>query len=85
MGLASNSVSVQLNWLRQSAGVGIVHDFAMPSAPGLKKVLSDEISLKRAFYLVRHADDRRLERLNRFAALLAHGVRAEVERLEAEA
>jgi len=85
VGLASNSVSVQLNWLRQSAGVGIVHDFAMPSAPGLRRVLAHEISLKRAFYLVRHADDRRLERLNRFAALLAQGVRAEVERLEAEA
>lgn len=84
VGLASNSVSVQLNWLRQSAGVGIVHDFAMPFAPGLRKVLTHEISLKRSFYLVRHADDRRLERLNRFAALLAQGLRAEVERLEAE-
>ncbi len=85
VGLASNSVSVQLNWLRQSAGVGIVHDFAIPFAPGLRKVLTREISLRRSFYLVRHSDDRRLERLNRFAALLAQGIRAEVERLEAEA
>lgn len=85
VGLASNSVSVQLNWLRQSAGVGIVHDFAIPFAPVLRKVLTQEISLRRSFYLVRHSDDRRLERLNRFAGLLAQGIRAEVERLEAEA
>jgi DNA-binding transcriptional LysR family regulator len=81
--LASNSVSVQLNWLRQGAGLGIVHDFAMPSAPELVKVLADQISLTRAFWLIRHVDDRRAERLNRFADLLAQGLRREVLRLEA--
>jgi DNA-binding transcriptional LysR family regulator len=81
--LASNSVSVQLNWLRQGAGVGMVHDFAMPSAPELVKVLENEIALTRAFWLIRHADDRRVERLNRFADRLAHGLRREVARLEA--
>ncbi len=80
--LASNSVSVQINWLRQGAGVGVVHDFAMPSAPELVKLLPDEISLTRAFWLIRHADDRRTERLNRVADLLAQGVRREVVRLE---
>jgi DNA-binding transcriptional LysR family regulator len=29
--LASNSVSVQFNWIRQGGGIGIVHDFAIPS------------------------------------------------------
>lgn len=81
--LASNSVSVQLNWLRQGGGIGIVHDFALPFAPELRKVLTEEISLLRAFYLVRHADDRRLERMNRFAAALVAGMRGEVARLEA--
>ena len=81
--LASNSVSVQLNWLRQGAGVGMVHDFAMPSAPELVKVLAVEIRLTRAFWLIRHADDRRVERLNRFADRLAQGLRREVARLEA--
>jgi len=81
--LASNSVSVQLNWLRQGGGIGIVHDFALPFAPELRKVLTDEISLQRAFYLVRHADDRRLERMNRFAAALVAGMRGEVARLGA--
>jgi len=81
--LASNSVSVQLNFLRQGAGVGIVHDFALPAAPELTRILSDEVSLKRAFWLIRHADDGRVERLNRFAALLLAEARAEMARLEA--
>ena len=81
--LASNSVSVQLNWLRQGAGVGVVHDFALPSAPELVKVLPDTVHLTRAFWLIRHADDARADRLNRFASRLADGIRREVQRLEA--
>lgn len=83
--LASNSVSVQFNWLRAGAGVAIVHDFALPAAPDLVRVLPEELSLSRSFYLIRHADDRRVERLNRFAELLAVGVRRELARLEASA
>lgn len=81
--LASNSVSVQLNWLRHGAGVGVVHDFALPSAPELVRVIPDQISLTRAFWLIRHADDGRIDRLSRFAALLGQGLKAEVLRLEA--
>lgn len=82
--LASNSVSVQFNWIRQGGGVGIVHDFAIPSAKGLVKVLPDRVSLTRSFYLIRHADDRRMDRLNRVAQALADGLKREVARLEAE-
>ena len=82
--LASNSVSVQLNWLRHGAGLGVVHDFALPAAPELVRVIPEQISLTRAFWLIRHADDGRVERLNRFAALLTHGFRAEMARLEAQ-
>ena len=81
--LASNSVSVQFNWIRHGAGLGVMHDFAMPHAGNLVKVLPEEISLTRGFYLIRHDDDRRLDRMNRFAATLAIRVRAEVGRLEA--
>lgn len=81
--LASNSVSVQLNWVRQAGGIGVLHDFSLPWARGLQKVLPDVFSLTRSFYLVRHADDRRLERQNRFAAALTEGLRQEVTRLEA--
>ncbi|SPF80765.1 LysR family transcriptional regulator [Pseudoprimorskyibacter insulae] len=80
--LASNSVAVQFHWLRQGVGIGIVHDFALPMAPDLVRVLPDEVSLTRSFYLVRHSDDRRLERLNRFAETLVGEIRAETARLE---
>lgn len=83
--LASNSVSVQMNLIRQGSGVGILHDFALPFFPGLRRVLPAAFGLTRSFYLVRHADDRRLDRLNRFAARVCDGLRAEVARLEAQA
>ena len=80
---ASNSVSVQLNWLRAGAGIGVVHDFALRAAPELQRLLTDQVHLTRAFWLIRHEGDRRLARLNRFAGLLMAGLRAEVARLEA--
>jgi len=81
--LSSNSAPVQVNLLRAGAGVGMVHDFALPSAPELVKVIPDQISLTRSFWLIRHADDGRVERLNRFADLLVQGIRSELQRLEA--
>jgi len=81
--LMSNSFSVQLNWARLGAGLCIVHDFAIPTYPDLQKILTDLVSLSRSFYLIRHADDRRVERLNRFADELAGQLRREVARLEA--
>ncbi|WP_298862540.1 LysR family transcriptional regulator [uncultured Sulfitobacter sp.] len=81
--LASNSVSVQVNMLRQGAGVGVVHDFSLAFAPELRRVLTDEVSLTRAFYLIRHVDDARNLRLARFADALSAGLREEVARLEA--
>jgi DNA-binding transcriptional LysR family regulator len=71
-----------LNWLRHGAGVGIVHDFALPAAPELQRVMPDRISLTRAFWLIRHQDDARLDRLNRFADQLVREVRVEMTRLE---
>ncbi len=82
--LASNSVSVQINWVRLGCGVGIVHDFAIPAFQGLRKILTDQVSLTRSFYMVRHEDDRRLERLNRFARVLSEELGQEVARLEAQ-
>lgn len=83
--LASNSVAVQLNWVRQGAGIGVVHDFALPWTRGVQKILPEVFSLTRSFYLVRHADDRRLDRQNRFAQALVEGIRQEVQRLEQRA
>lgn len=80
--LASNSFSVQLNWARLGAGLCIVHDFAIPAYPDLQRVLTDEVSLRRTFYLIRHADDRRVARLNRFAEVLGQKLKREVAQLE---
>ena len=81
--LASNLVSVQLGCLRQNGGVGVTHDFVLPFAPDLQRVLVDDIAFTRSFYLLRHADDARVERLSRVAGALSRGIKAEVARLEA--
>lgn len=81
--ISSNSVSVQMQAIRAGAGLGIVHDFAIPFAPGVERVLTDQISLTRSFWLIRHADDRHSVRMNLLADALASGLRAEVARLEA--
>ncbi len=80
---ASNLVSVQLGWLRAGAGVGVVHKFALPDTPELVSVLPETMHLTRTFWLVRHADDARIERLNRFAQALTEGLRAEIARRSA--
>ena len=79
--LASNSVSVQMQMVRH-AGVGFVHDFALPVMPELTRVLVDEVALTRTFYLVQHALDRKSMRLTRFADLLVKGLRREVAQQE---
>ena len=82
--LTSNSVAVQFHLIRQGAGLGVVHDFALPAASGMVRVLPAQFSLTRAFYLIRQADDQRVARLTLFAAALVAGLRQEVARLEAQ-
>ncbi|WP_102223727.1 LysR family transcriptional regulator [Acidimangrovimonas sediminis] len=82
LAMASNSISVQLAWARQGVGVAVIHDFMLPGAPELMKVLPREVGLTRAYWLIRHPGDQRVERLNRFAELVVQGVRREVARLE---
>ena len=82
--LGSNSVAVQFNFIRHGAGLGVVHDFALPSAQGLARILPDQFSLKRSFYLIRHLDDRRVSRLNRFAEILHKAIRKELAALEGQ-
>ena len=81
--LSSNSVSVQINMVRQGSGVGVVHDFAAPAIRGLRKILPDQISLTRSFYLIRHKNELQSVRMNRFSEILARGLADEVARLEA--
>ncbi|PTQ74510.1 LysR family transcriptional regulator [Celeribacter persicus] len=80
----SNSVSVQLNMIRAELGLGIVHDFCLPYVPRMRRVLPELVRLKRAFWLVRHADDRKVERLSRFCEIFTRQMREVVEKLEGE-
>lgn len=75
---ASNLVAVQLGWLRAGAGIGVIHDFVLPDTPDLVPLFADEISLTRTFWLIRHADDARVPRLNRFARALTDELRTEI-------
>jgi DNA-binding transcriptional LysR family regulator len=80
--LASTSISVQLQMARAGGGLAVVHDFALPAAPELVRVLPGEVALTRTFWLTRHAGQPDA-RLDRIAALLGQGLRAEIARLEA--
>ncbi|MEM6635293.1 MAG: LysR family transcriptional regulator [Pseudomonadota bacterium] len=80
--LGSNSVAVQMNWIRQGAGLGIMHDFAVPQIAGMQRLMTDQVGLRRSFYLVRHASDRGRARMTRFSEALIRGLRAEIARLE---
>lgn len=80
--LASNLVSVQLGFLRRGGGIGVTHDFILPFAPELEKVLPESLRFTRAFHLVRHEADARVERLRLVGEEVTHGVREEVARLE---
>ena len=76
---ASNSVPVQVAWLRAGAGIGVIHDFVLPDASDLVPILSEKMRLTRSFWLIRHADDTRVSRLNRFAEALTVAMRAEMQ------
>ena len=75
---ASNLVAVQLGWLRAGAGIGAIHDFILPDTPDLQPLFPDSLALTRTFWLIRHADDARVPRLNRFARALTEELRAEI-------
>lgn len=80
--LASNSVSVQLNWVRTGAGLAVVHDFALPTAPELGRVLRHKIALTRKYWMLRPAGAEKDARLQRFADMLRAGIRSELSHLE---
>ncbi|MEM5476905.1 LysR family transcriptional regulator [Pacificibacter sp. AS14] len=82
---SSNTVSVQLNMIKAGLGIGVVHDFCVPHVARMVRILPDDFRLKRAFYLIRHADDSKVERLTRFADLLVTEMKAIVDELEGEA
>ena len=53
-----------------------------PRLTGVRRVLPGEVALTRAFWLLRPAEDRRSDRLNRLAEAVGTAIRREVARLE---
>lgn len=74
--LTSNSLLMQLRWCLTGSGVCILPDFVAREHPELVQLLPEEISLVRAFYLVRHEDDARVARINRMAEVIVDHMRA---------
>lgn len=82
LAFASNSVSVQYWHVARGHALGVVHDFALPASGDLVRVLPHQVRLTRSFYLLRAAEDRRSDRLNRFAEALVSQLRLELARAE---
>jgi len=80
--LASNSLIVQLHWALDGHGLCILPDFVAAGYPDLIQVLPGEIDLTRSYYLVRHQDDDRIERVNRMAELVVDYLRMKLGALE---
>lgn len=77
--LTSNSLMTQLRWCRRGAGVCILPEFVGREYPELAVLLPAEVRLTRAFYLVRHLEDARVERINRIAEVVVDSMRAALE------
>ncbi|MEO0358733.1 MAG: LysR family transcriptional regulator [Pseudomonadota bacterium] len=79
--LSSNSISVQMNMLAAGAGIGVVHQFAMPFFPTLRPIIGTP-TLTRSFYMIRAAEDKKNQRLTTVAQLVLQNLRTEIARLE---
>lgn len=77
--LRSNSVLVQWQWLRQGAGLGLVHDFTLRQDPGLMRVKPD-FSIHRSYHLASRRADNRFDRMRRFREVFVHRVAQEISR-----
>jgi len=80
--LSSNSVGVQMQLLQAGGGLGVVHDFALPRYPEIKRILTDHFSLTRSFYAVRQKDHSAHSSLDEFTARLVTDVKGEILRLQ---
>jgi len=75
--LRSNSVLVQWQWLRQGAGIGLVHDFTMSRDPNLVRVLP-EVSIPRSYFVAARRTDTQFERMRVFREQFVAAVNTEL-------
>ncbi|WP_424926610.1 LysR family transcriptional regulator [Amaricoccus tamworthensis] len=73
--LTSNSLIVQLRWCLKGAGFCILPDFVAREHAELVPILTEDVNLTRAFFLVRHQDDARVARINRMADVIVDWMR----------
>ncbi len=74
--LKSSSLIAQLQAIAAGAGLGILPRFIADSDPRLIRILSKEISLIRAFWMIIHSDTRDLARVRVTSDFIAAEVRA---------
>ncbi|MCA8884106.1 MAG: LysR family transcriptional regulator [Rhodobacteraceae bacterium] len=77
--LRSNSVLVQWQWLRQGAGIGLVHDFTLAQDPDLMRILP-QIAIRRSYFLTSRRADNRFDRMRTMRELLIGGIAKEIAR-----
>lgn len=64
--LASSSINVQYGLIRFSSGIGVLPCFIGDQEAELTRVLDDEVSITRSFWVVVHRDMRRVARVAAF-------------------
>ena len=62
--LRSTSINVQHTMIAHGAGIGILPDFMAARDPRLRPIFDDTLQITRSFWLVIHADMRRLARID---------------------
>lgn len=72
----SSSIISQQGAIAGGVGMGFLHDFAVPRTPDLVRVMADQIQAKRTFWLLVHADLRRIPRVRAVAGFLTRLARA---------
>ena len=76
MAFRSSSIISQQGAILGGVGMGFLHDFVVPHTPDLVRVMPDRIRAKRAFWLLVHADLRRIPRVRAVAAFITRVARA---------
>ena len=64
--ICSSSIVAQAQLIASGAGCGILPCFIADRLPGLRRVIPDQIDIRRSFWLVVHHDARRIARIGRF-------------------
>lgn len=71
----SSSIISQQGAIAAGVGMGLLHGFAAEQTPKLVRVLAHEISVRRPYWLLIHADLRRIPRVRAVIRFLQHIVR----------